>query len=183
MVDSALNVQKILDIVKAIDSDMNREGAELVFLQHASADNIAGIVQEWLYGKDRSTGTNQQSSGGSVGGLLVPDARLNAVIIFGTDKDKEDLKKLIALVDVVPPTSSSKVNVYYLENADATEVSKVLEGMLKTTATAAATATAAKASAPQQSAFEGTNSVLPRTREPTHLLSWHLPLITRIWRR
>jgi general secretion pathway protein D len=162
VVDSAPNIQKILDIVTAIDSDMNREGAELVFLQHASADNIAGIVQEWLFGRDQSTRTTQQSQGGSVGGLLVPDARLNAVIIFGTEKDKADIKKLIALVDVVPPTSSSKINVYYLENADATEVSKVLEGMFKTTATATAAATAGKNDAPQQSAFEGTNiSITP----------------------
>ena len=162
VVDSAPNIQKILDIVKAIDSDMNREGAELVFLQHASADNIAGIVQEWLFGRDQTTRTTQLSQGGSVGGLLVPDARLNAVIIFGTEKDKADIKKLIAMVDVVPPTSSSKINVYYLENADATEVSKVLEGMFKTTATATAAATAAKTGAPQQSAFEGTNiSITP----------------------
>lgn len=162
VVDSAPNIQKILDIVKAIDSDMNREGAELVFLKHASADNIAGIVQEWLFGRDQSTRTTPQSQGGSVGGLLVPDARLNAVIIFGTEKDKADIKKLIALVDVIPPTSSSKINVYYLENADATEVSKVLEGMFKTTATATAAATAAKTGAPQQSAFEGTNiSITP----------------------
>jgi len=162
VVDSALNIQKVLDIVKAIDSDMNREGGELVFLQHASADNIASIVQEWLYGMDRTTRSAQQNQGGSVGGLLVPDTRLNAVIIFGNDKDKEDIKKLIALVDVVPPISSSKINIFFLENADATEVSKVLEGMFKTTSTATATATAAKAGAPQQSAFEGTNiSITP----------------------
>jgi general secretion pathway protein D len=161
VVDSALNIQKVLDIVKALDSDMNREGAELVFLQHATADNIASIVQEWLYGRDQTTrSTQQQNQGGSVGGLLVPDARLNAVIIFGNDKDKEDIKKLIALVDVEPPTSSSKINVYYLENADATEVSKVLEGMFKTTSNAPVAA--AKAGAPQQSAFEGTNiSITP----------------------
>jgi len=162
VVDSAPNIQKVLDIVKAIDSDLNREGGELVFLQHASADYIAGIVQEWLFGRDQTTRTSQQRQSGSVGGLLVPDARLNAVIIFGTEKDKEDIKKLIALVDVVPPTSSSKINVYYLENADATEVSKVLEGMFKTTATATTTAAAAKAVAPQQSAFEGTDiSITP----------------------
>ncbi len=160
VVDSALNIQKVLDIVKTIDSDMNREGAELVFLHHASADNIASIIQEWLFGMDRSTRSTQQNQGGSVGGLLVPDMRLNAVLIFGNDKDKEDIKQLIALVDVVPPISSSKINIYFLENADATEVSKVLEGMFKTTSTA--TATAAKAGTPQQSAFEGTNiSITP----------------------
>lgn len=162
VVDSAYNIQKILDIVKALDSDMNREGGELVFLQHASADNIASIVQEWFYGRDRSVRSTQQNQGSSVGGLLVPDARLNAVIIFGNEKDKEDIKKLIALVDVVPPTTSSKINVYYLENADATEVSKVLEGMFKSTATTTPTTAAAKAAAPQQSAFEGTNiSITP----------------------
>ncbi|MDD2338386.1 MAG: type II secretion system secretin GspD, partial [Geobacteraceae bacterium] len=160
VVDSAYNIQKVLDIVKALDNDMNREGAELVFLQHASADNIASMVQEWFYGRDRTTRSSQQNQSGSVGGLLVPDTRLNAVLIFGNDKDKEDIKKLIALVDVVPPISSSKINIYFLENADATEVSKVLEGMFKTTSTA--TATAAKASTPQQSAFEGTNiSITP----------------------
>lgn len=162
VVDSALNVQKVLDIVKAIDSDMNREGAELVFLQHASADNIASIVQEWLFGRDQTSRSPQQSQSGSVGGLLVPDARLNAVIIFGNDKDKEEIKKLIALVDVEPPTSSSKINVYYLENADATEVSKVLEGMFKATTPSTAASAAAKAGAAQQSAFEGTNiSITP----------------------
>ncbi len=160
VVDSANNIQKVLDIVKALDSDSNREGAELVFLKHASADNIANIVQEWFYGRDRTIRSAQQNQGSSVGGLLVPDARLNAVLIFGNDKDKEDIKKIISLVDVVPPTSSSKINVYYLENADATDVAKVLEGMFKSTATAAPAA--AKAGAPPQSAFEGTNiSITP----------------------
>ncbi|MGA7827613.1 MAG: type II secretion system secretin GspD [Geobacteraceae bacterium] len=159
VVDSALNVQKVLDIVKSIDSDMNRDGAELVFLHHASADNIASIVQEWLYGRDQTRRSVQrQNQSESVGGLLVPDTRLNAVIIFGNDKDKEEIKKLIALVDVEPPTSSSKINVYYLENADATDVSKVLEGMFKTTTTT----TAARPGTSQQSAFEGTNiSITP----------------------
>jgi general secretion pathway protein D len=157
VVDSALNIQKVLDVIKAIDGDMHREGMELVFLQHASADNVAGIVREWLFGRDRSPKSGVQSvqsavSGQvtSVGGLLVPDARLNAVIIFGSARDKEDIKKIIAMVDVVPPSSSSKVNVFYLENADATEVSKVLDGMIKGTTTTPT----AQSGAPQQAAFE-----------------------------
>lgn len=158
VVDSALNIQKVYDIVRAIDSDMHRDGAELVFLQHAAADNVADVVREWLFGRDRSTGKPGTQAGAStgrstgVGGLLVPDTRLNAVIIFGTDKDKADIKKLIAMVDVPPPSSSSKINVYYLENADSTEVSKVLEGMIKGTTT---TGTPAAGAPQQQTAFEG----------------------------
>jgi len=163
VVDSALNIQKVLDIVKTIDGDLHREGMELVFLQHASAENVANLVREWLFGRDRSTKSGVQSvqsigQVAGVGGLLVPDVRLNAVIIFGSPRDKQDIKKFIAMIDVVPPSSSSKVNVFYLENADATEVSKVLDGMIKgTTATATA-----QTGAPQQAAFEGTKiSITP----------------------
>lgn len=157
VVDSALNIQKILDIVKAIDSDMRRDGAELVFLQHAAADNVADVVKEWLFGRDRSTKPGAQAStaqgkSGGIGGLLVPDTRLNALIIFGNEKDKTEIKKIIAMIDVPPPSSSSKINVYYLENADATDVSKVMEGMIKGTTS---TGTQAAAAAPQQTAFEG----------------------------
>jgi general secretion pathway protein D len=83
---------------------------------------------------------------------VVGDSRLNALIVFGSDKDKEDIKKLVALIDVTPPTSSGKVNVYYLEHADATEVAKVLEGVVK----GAAAAPAQPGGVPgQQSPFEG----------------------------
>jgi general secretion pathway protein D len=84
--------------------------------------------------------------------LIVPDARLNALIIFGSDKEKEGIKNLIAMVDVPPPTASSKINVYFLENADATEAAKVLEGIVKESAV---TTTAPTGAAQQQSAFEG----------------------------
>jgi len=159
VVDSALNIQKVLEIVKSIDGDMHRDGAELVFLKHAAADNVADVVREWLFGRDRSTGkpgaqtTTTQGKTAGVGGLLVPDTRLNAVIIFGTDRDKADIKKIIAMVDVPPPSSSSKINVYYLENADATDVSKVLEGMIKGTTSTGTQA--AGVPQQQQTAFEG----------------------------
>jgi general secretion pathway protein D len=166
VVDSALNIQKVLDIVKSLDGEMRRDGAELVFLKHASADNVAGIVREWIFGRDRSNKSGiqtiqSQSQGQSagVGGLLVPDTRLNAVIIFGTARDKEEIKKFIAMIDVEPPTSSSKINVYYLENADATEVGKVLDSMIKGTTTATTTQTG---TTQQQVAFEGSKiSVTP----------------------
>lgn len=155
VVDSAVNVNKVVEIVRALDADMRRDGAELVFLQHAAADNVADVVKEWLFGRDRSTKPGaqpSQSRTSGIGGLLVPDTRLNALIIFGNERDKAEIKKIIAMLDVVPPTSSSKINVYYLENADATDVSKVLEGMIKGST---ATGTPAAGSTPQQTAFEG----------------------------
>jgi general secretion pathway protein D len=155
VVDSSLNIQKLLGIIQMIDTDQRRDKPELVFLKNAGAENLAKVVQEWLKSKDKSgKPAGQQGPGAS---LVVADARLNALLVFGTDKDKEDVKKLVALIDVVPPTSSSKVNVYYLEYADATDIGKVLDGVIKgSTAAAAAPQGAQAAAAPQQAAFEGT---------------------------
>ncbi|TWJ33458.1 type II secretion system secretin GspD [Geobacter argillaceus] len=152
VVDSALNIRKLLEIVDLIDTEKPREKAELVFLQHAAADALSKVVQEWLAGRAGKAPT-QPGQPAQTGGLVVADTRLNALVVFGSDKDKEEVKRFVALLDVPPPTTSSKVNVYYMENADATEVAKVLDGVVK--GSAAAPAPGQPATAPQQSPFEG----------------------------
>jgi general secretion pathway protein D len=153
VVDSALNMQKILGILKYIDTDQAREGAELIFLKNASAETAATLVRDWLSGKT-SAAKPGQTAAPSAGPSVIADTRLNALIIFGNDRDKADVRKLVSLIDVVPPTASSKVNVYYLENAEAAEVAKVLDGLVKGS-TAAAPSAPGAAAAPMQSLFEG----------------------------
>jgi general secretion pathway protein D len=148
VVDSSLNIQKVLGIIQLIDTDPRRDKPELVFLKNASAENAAKVIQEWLKSRDKSGKPAGQGTGT---GIIVPDTRLNALLVFGTDKDKEDVKKLVAMIDIVPPTSSSKVNVYYLEYADATDVAKVMDGVVK----GSFGAPGAQTAAPQQAAFEG----------------------------
>lgn len=154
VVDAALNIQKLLDIVEAIDTEQQREGLELVFLKNASAESVANVVREWLGSKDKSTkpGGTQATSGSTT---VVADTRLNALMVFGSDAMKDDVKRLVALVDVAPPSTSSKVNVYYLENADASDVAKLLEGVVKGSTATQATGQAQTAAATQQSPFEG----------------------------
>ncbi len=129
VVDSNLNIEKILGILELIDTDLVREGGELLFLKNAPADTVAKVVQEWLGG--RSGKPAGQANLAAPGNMVVADPRLNALILFGNDKDKLAIKRLVAMIDVPPPTTSSKVNVFYLENADATEVAKVLDGVVK----------------------------------------------------
>ena len=149
VVDSALNMPKILDILKYIDTDTVRDRAELIFLKNAAADGAANMVKDWLAGKSSKAGAPAPTGGAAT---VVADTRLNALILFGSDKDKRDVKKLISLIDVVPPTTTSKVNVYYLENAEAAEVAKVLDGLVKGSTGGPA---APGAAAPQGSPFDG----------------------------
>jgi len=152
MVDSYLNIEKVLGILQLIDTKKHRAEGELLFLKNASAENAANVAREWLGSKEKAQQrTPGQSISAGGGGIIIPDTRLNALIVFGSDKEKEDVKKLIALIDVVPPTSSSKVNVYYLEYADATDMAKVLDGVIK----GYVALPSAPGAPPQQTPFEG----------------------------
>ena len=151
VVDSSFNLQKVLAIVQMIDAEKRRELPEIIYLKSAGAENVAKVLQDWLGAK--AAKQPGQTGAATIGTTVVADTRLNAVLIFGGEKDKEEIRKMVALVDVAPPTSSGKVNVYYLENADAVEVSKVLDGVVK--GSGAAASQPGQAAAPQSSPFEG----------------------------
>ena len=132
VVDAASNLQKVADILSLIDTPQRREGAELVYLKHGSAEGVTKVLQEWLAGRGArqvAVGTTQSANSGAV--QVLADTRLNAVLLFGPEKDKKEIRSLIAQLDVTPPEASSKINVCFLENTDATEMAKVLDGVVK----------------------------------------------------
>jgi general secretion pathway protein D len=152
VVDSSFNLQKIIDILHLLDNEQHRTKPEVLFLKNAGAENTALVVREWMKSRDKTVRPAGQVAGG---GIVVPDSRLNALIVFGGESLKDEIKKLVALTDVIPPVSSSKINVCYLENADATEVAKVMEGILKGSTVSPVQGAAAAAAPLQQSPFEG----------------------------
>src|SRR4030043_2019912 len=127
LIDSGLNIEKILSIIEAIDQPSVRDEPEIVHLKHSSADAITKILNEGISRKTKAV-PGQPAAEES---KAVADPRLNAGFICGDKGIRESLKGLIALLDVPSPEAQGRINVYFLENADATELSKVLEGILK----------------------------------------------------
>jgi general secretion pathway protein D len=148
MVDSSINIRKLQGILQTIDSGRTREGVEVLYLKNASAETIAPIIRQWLSGGDSK---QQAGQSGTSAGSIIADPRLNALLILGSDTIKKSVRDMVAKLDVAPPEASSKVNVFYLENADATEVAKVLDGVMKGTVAAAVPG---QAGALQASPFE-----------------------------
>lgn len=159
MVDSSLNIRKLHALLQTIDTERSREGLEIIYLKNASAENTAKTVQQWLNGSDGkpggqpAAGMPSAASGGGATTSVMADQRLNALLIFGNETTKKAIRELVEKLDVTAPEASSKVNVYYLENTDATEMAKVLDGVVKGISAQAATAQPA-AGAPQASPFE-----------------------------
>jgi general secretion pathway protein D len=152
MVDSSINIRKLYAILQTIDAERTREGLEIIYLKNASAENAATTVRQWLAGSDGKSAAQPATSGGVSTTNIIADQRLNALLVFGNEITKKAVRELVAKLDVTPPEASSKVNVYYLENSDATEMAKVLDGVVKgITAQAAAQPGGA---APQASPFD-----------------------------
>ncbi len=135
VVDAASNIHKIAELLATIDTPQRRTGGELIYLKHSSADAVSAILREWLGGKGIRTtpgvGTGAQQPISTAGVQVFPDQRLNALLVFGSEQDKKEIRSLVGQLDIEPPSASSKVNVYYLEHTDATEMAKVLDGVVK----------------------------------------------------
>jgi len=142
IVDSVTNIEKVLDILGSIDKP-GVEEPEIVLLQHANADDVAKIISEaYSLGDQAKTAAARMPRPASTGGSVTigeekatvfADTRLNAIVLLADKQERDAIKRIIALLDIPLPEATSKINVYFLENADATELAEVLEDMLSGT--------------------------------------------------
>lgn len=152
IVDSSINIRKLQNILDTIDTERIREEMEIVYLKNAAAEGAANTIRQWL--SDGKAPVQPGAPATSISGATVlHDQRLNALLVIGNDNIKKAIREMVAKLDVAPPEASSKVNVYYLENTDATEMAKVLDGVVRGT-TALAPGQPGAAAAPQASPFE-----------------------------
>lgn len=157
VVDTAQNIEKILKLLSSVDSPPATGEPEMVYLKYAQADAIAQILkkeEQRRSGAVRRGAVEGQPSNGE--SSIIADNRLNAIILSDTLSEKDFYKRFIVLLDVPPPEASSRINVYYLENAEADELGKVLDTLLRPSAQGpAGAAIPAAAGAPPPAAAAG----------------------------
>ncbi|MEW6068218.1 MAG: type II secretion system secretin GspD [Nitrospirota bacterium] len=157
IVDSVTNIEKIIEILDTIDKP-GVEEPEIILLKHANAEDVAKIINEALGigGKIQTSPSVARTPGGQTvsiaekGTIVFADTRLNALVLFTDKQEREAIKRIVALLDIPLPEATSKINVCFLEYADATELSKVLENMIK----GISTQSAAGGTQPQKTPFE-----------------------------
>ncbi|MEJ2183281.1 MAG: type II secretion system secretin GspD [Nitrospirota bacterium] len=124
VLDTGLNVQKILGILSVIDRPTIGEEPEVVFLEHSSAEDVAKILNEGIQKQARAARQPAASK-------AIAERRLNAVVIFGSKSEREAMKRLIKHLDLPPKETQGTINVYFLENADAEEMADVLTKLVE----------------------------------------------------
>lgn len=122
--DVLSNIKRLLSIVKAIDVVGIGEEITVVPLEHATATVIVKSITSVFQAKARTKGKPTPDSI-----KVVADERTNALIIAATEDDTVKVRQLIELLDREVPRGEGDIRVYYLENADAEELSQVLTAL------------------------------------------------------
>jgi general secretion pathway protein D len=119
--DVLSNVKRLQEIVTALDVAGVGEVISYVPLRYASAAEMA---------KSLTVIFQQQAGKGALAPIkIVADDRANSLIVLATENDTQKVKDLLKFMDKEVPKGAGAVRVYYLQNAKAEDLVKVLTGL------------------------------------------------------
>ena len=145
MIDSRANIDRVLRILSELDVEGIPPSLKIFPLRYAAAQDIAKTLES-IYAETVAPGQAPGARGRSLrvartrGAPLrfIPDLRTNALIVLASPDTMKDVEELVQKLDVPGPASAGgKINVYYLENADAEDLAKVLGSLADKKAEAA----------------------------------------------
>ncbi len=171
ILDTAANIDRMLKVIRLLDVPSEEPEVEIVQLRHATPQEVSGVLSQIFQSSDsgspaRTATTktapttrrsrrdrdpapaqaatsvvNTTSAGGDV--KIIPVERTNSLVIIGNRDVIESVKEFIAKLDVDVGTTGT-IHVYYLQNAEASELSSTLQGLAggsRRTTTAATSST------------------------------------------
>ncbi|UCF57736.1 MAG: type II secretion system protein GspD, partial [Deltaproteobacteria bacterium] len=121
--DVLSNIRRLLKIIEAIDLEGIGEEISVVPLEYATASVMAKSLNEVF---QRRVKKPAKGVPGAAVIKIVPDDRTNVLIILATEDDALKITQLIALLDQETPRGEGDIHVYYLQNANAEDLAKVL---------------------------------------------------------
>jgi len=114
----AVDLNKSINVIKALDVPDSVRAVKAIKLQHASASMVEGHLNV----------LSQEGTSALASLIAIGDERTGKLILVGTKDSIAAAEKL--LVDLDIPATSSNFHVYKLQNADATSVAEQLGQIL-----------------------------------------------------
>ena len=116
------NIKRLLRILKAIDVTGIGQEIAVIHLEYADATKFIKLLDSVFQSKKKP----QKGYPGKVINF-VADERTNTVVVLASEADISRIKKLIRIMDKEVPKGKERIRVFYLENASAEELAKVLQ--------------------------------------------------------
>lgn len=120
------NIKRLMRILKTIDVPGVGQELTVIPLQHADAQKLVRTLSTVFQQRRRAA-----KKGASPDDVtkFVADERTNTIVVLASEDDTARVKELISRLDQEMPRGKEKIHVYYLENAVAEELAKVLQSL------------------------------------------------------
>ncbi len=122
--DVLSNIKRLLGITKAIDVEGIGEQISVVPLEYATASVLAKSLESLFQRTAKTRGRRRTAYEAVI--KVIPDERTNVLVILASEADTSRIKRLIKLLDKETPRGKGDIHVYYLQNANAEDLAKVL---------------------------------------------------------
>lgn len=119
--DYLSNIQRLQEIISALDVEGAGEQISYIPLQNASASEVVKSL----------TTIFQQRQPRGTGARLVADSRTNSVVLMAGVAEAENVRRLVEFMDKDVPRGESNIQVYSLQNSIAEDLAKVLTNIVQ----------------------------------------------------
>jgi general secretion pathway protein D len=123
--DVQSNIKRLLGIVKEIDVAGIGEEVSVIPIAHATASTLAKSLSD-IFQAQVSRRPTVRGAPAQPTTKIVADERTNSLITLATEDDTQKIQGLVALLDKPVPRGEGDIHVYYLQNASAEDLQKVL---------------------------------------------------------
>ncbi len=122
--DTAAAIRRLMKIIHEVDVVDNRRELTVLPLEHANGSKLATLLPT-LFPSPSSSQRNRPAQTAT----FVADERTNQLVVIAPKVDMARIKDLVALLDRSPLREKGKIRVYYLKNAKAEDLVKVLQDL------------------------------------------------------
>ncbi len=129
--ESASNIDRLLKIIRELDTDTNRQTIQVVRLKYATAQSIATIINNLYSGQAKPTFgfmRPNQAAQAQQPIKVLSDDRTNSLILVASADEIAAIETLIEKLDV-PVAGEGQIHVYYLKNANAEKLATTLANL------------------------------------------------------
>jgi general secretion pathway protein D len=116
------NITRLVRILKAIDITGIGQEISVIPLEYSDATKLVKLLSSIF----KTTVKSKKKDPGKLV-KFVADERTNTIVLLASKNDTVRIKELVKLLDREVPRGKEKIRVYYLENATAEDLAKVLQ--------------------------------------------------------
>jgi general secretion pathway protein D len=138
LIAKATDIRAVMNIIMELDRIDFQEKVDIISLHHTDANTVADLIMSQLMKSESSNpyrlDTKKAKEIPYFSGFtkIVPEPRLNKLIVMGRPQAVERLKDFIQkYIDVAPDTGESILHIYHLQYLDSQKLAPVLQQIIQ----------------------------------------------------